>query len=283
MATNNDFVSLDVPNGPGSGAPSDVSDMAPGLSLIVTGPASSTGEIVIEVSQDGASFAAFTAIFPISDPPAAQLGVVAKFVRVTRFSGSGPALVAIGAPKTTSNLFGTLTLAPLDTSEMGPKKTIVLSGDHKLPIVIEGSADGSNYDAVASFTTKGSDVITVEGTWATMRIRRDDIPAGVTVTIGAGFPASAGSGGGSGFKYLLRVVGGQNGAGSTVCEGARVGDIVQNQIIYVATNVPPIQDSVDFGTGPLFEGVITVDDRIQQTSGADLSGKSVTVFLERAL
>lgn len=197
MATNNDFISLDVPSVPGTGAASDVSDMGFGLSLAVEGPPTSIGEIVIEASQNGTSFAPVTAVFSLNNPPAVRLAIVAKKVRVVRFTGTGPASVSVGAPKTSLNLFGTLSLSPLNTSEMGPFKTIVLVGEYVSPIVIEGSTDGSSYVAVASFDTQGSDVISTEGTWATMRVRPNTDLTGISVAVGTGFAAgSVGSGGG---------------------------------------------------------------------------------------
>jgi hypothetical protein len=222
MSTNNDFVSLAVPSSPGVGTPSDVSDMAFGLSVVVSGPPTSTGEIVIEASEDGVVFAPVTAVFPINNPPAVRLAMVVKFVRVVRFSGSGPAVVAVGAPKTSLNLFGTLSLAPLDTSEMGPFKTIVLVGQYVAPVVIEGSADGTNYDAVASFGTQDSDVISVEGTWATMRVRPNTDLTGVSVALGTGFVAGAG---GSGGGAVTRIIAGTN---ITVSPPSGLGDVTVN-------------------------------------------------------
>ena len=192
MPTNNDFVTLAVPDSPGIGAASDISDLAAEISLIVEGPSSSTGKVVIEISENGADFAAATAVFPLHNPPAGLLRIVAKFARVVRVSGSGPASVALGAPKTTLNLFGPLSLVPFDTSEMGPRKTIVLTGVYVMPIVVEGSVDGVNYDAVANFNTHASDVISIEGTWAFMRVRPGTVLAGVSLAVGGGFPAGAG-------------------------------------------------------------------------------------------
>lgn len=206
MSTNNDFVSLAVPSSAGIGAPSDISDMSFGLSLIVEGPASSTGEIVIEASQDGVNFAPVTAVFPLNNPPSLQLQILARFARVNRFSGSGPAVVVIASAKTGLNIFGTLSLSPLDTSEMGPLKTIVVVGQYSSPIVIEGSGDGTNYDSVASFSTQDSDTISISGTWATMRVRPNTVLDGVSVALGSGFVAGAGGTGGA----VTQIVAGTN-------------------------------------------------------------------------
>lgn len=206
MSTNNDFVSLAVPGVPGVGAASDISDMAFGLSLIVEGPGSSSGEIVIEASEDGVTFAPATAVFPINNPPAKLLKIVAKFARVVRFTGGGPAVVVLASAKTGLNLFGTLSLSPLDTSEMGPLKTVVVAGQYVGPIVIEGSGDGTNYDAVASFNTQDADVISIEGTWATMRVRPNTVLTGVTVALGSGFVPGAGGTGGA----VTQIIAGTN-------------------------------------------------------------------------
>lgn len=193
MPINNNFVSLAVPNGAGIGAPADISLLSRGLSLIVGGPRTSTGEILIEISGDGGQFAAATAVFPINNPPAEQLNLVARFARVRRVSGSGSAFVALGGTNTSMNLFGTLSLAPLDTSEFGPFKTIIVVGDYQGSIVIEGSNDGgATFDAVASFNTQASDVLTVEGTWGVMRARPGANLNNVVLFLGSGVDSSTG-------------------------------------------------------------------------------------------
>lgn len=198
MATNNDFVVLAVPASTGVGAPSDISDMAFGPSIIVDGPDSSSGKVIIEVSEDGTNFAPATTVFPIHNPTARILDVVARFARVRRFSGTGPANVALGSVKTTHNSFAALTSTsvPADTSEMGPLRTVVVVGQYDTPISIMGSNDGTNYDVIVSFNSLGSDVISFVGSYAFTRLRCDSSLNNVAVAIGGGFVAALSSAGG---------------------------------------------------------------------------------------
>lgn len=198
MATNNDFVTLAVPASAGVGVPSDISDMAFGPSIIVDGPDSSTGEVIIEVSEDGTNFAPATTVFPIHNPIARILDVVAKFARVRRFSGTGPANVALGSVKTTNNSFVALTstIVPADTSEMGPLRTVVVVGQYDTPISIMGSNDGTNYDVIASFNNLSSDVLSFVGAYAFTRLRCDSPLSNASVAIGGGFVAAPSGGAG---------------------------------------------------------------------------------------
>ena len=197
MATNNDFVVLAVPPSAGYGAASDISGLAVNPSFVIEGNAGTTGSLVVEVSQDGVHFASATPVLPLPDPPETTLlRIVAKFARVRRLSGSGGASAALGSPKTSLNLFGTVPTSPssLDTSEFGPNKTLVLVGSYEPPVIVEASNDGVSYNPIAIFNTEGSGVISVFGTWVSMRLRSN--PSSVNVTVGSGFEAGAGSGGG---------------------------------------------------------------------------------------
>lgn len=192
MSFNNSFVNLDVPNGPGTGAASDISGLSPDISLVVGGVLNATGEVVIEISGDGSNFAPATIIFPINNPPAKFIKLVAQFARVRRVSGQGGAFVSLGAATTSMNIFGSLSFTPFDSSEMGPFKTLIIAGAYPRTIVIEGSNNGTNYDAVASFNTGGSDVLTLQGTWMSMRVRPGTDLGSVSIFIGGGVSSSTG-------------------------------------------------------------------------------------------
>lgn len=189
MATNNDFVALEVPATAATGAPSDISGISNGLSLIVQGPASTTGRIVVEISGDGTNFAPVTSISPINNPSGRFLNLAARFARIRRLTGAGPAFAAIGGARAV-NAFGFLSLNPLDTSEMGPLKTIILSGPYSGKITIEGSVDGTNFDAIATFDTQDSGVLSIIGTWAAMRIQQGAILENVVVSLTASVDSS---------------------------------------------------------------------------------------------
>lgn len=179
----NAFVSLAVPGSSGVGAPSDISGLSASPSLIVDGPESSTGSISIEVSEDGTNFSPATSVFPIHNPPEKVLtGIVGNFARVRRIGGAGPGFVALGSLATEDNTFAVLSKIAVDTSGMGPYKTIVVAGVYDDVVVVEASNDGANYDVVATFNTKNTDLRTVYGTWSSMRLKGDsDVPTSVAV------------------------------------------------------------------------------------------------------
>jgi hypothetical protein len=192
MALNNSFVNLDVPVGQGTGAGSDISSLSPEISLVVTGAVNATGDIVVEISGDGVNFAPATSTFPINNPPASFLKLVARFARVRRFNGSGAASVSLGAAKTSMNIFGFLSFVALDTSEMGPFKTLIVAGTYPRAIIIEASNNGVTYDAIANFNTQGSAVLALQGIWMNMRVRSNTDLGGVVISIGAGVSTSVG-------------------------------------------------------------------------------------------
>lgn len=189
MATNT-FVTLDVPFAPGTGAPSDISGLSPNMSLVVEGPESSTGKIVIEVSEDGTHYAPATTTFPIHNPPEKNLRLIGATARVRRMDGGGPAFVALGSVTTDLNLFANLSKTSVDTSEMGPVKTVVITGTYIKPVIVEASNDGANYDVVLTLNTRGSDVLTLYGSWSSMRLR-DDSSIPESIAVGGGFDSGA--------------------------------------------------------------------------------------------
>jgi len=194
----NTFVTLAIPSAPNVGAAADVSALVFGLALIVTAPPDSDGEIVVEGSEDGTNFAPVTSVFPLQNPSAITIDVVAHYLRVRRLSGTGSAAAAVGsATAGIANAFVTLTYTEVDTSALGPLKTIVCSGTYDYRgVVVEGTTDGTNYDVVAQFNTGDSDFVSVDGAWSKMRLRTGyDAPSG-SVAVGAGYPAGASTGGG---------------------------------------------------------------------------------------
>lgn len=192
MATNT-FITLAVPPFPGTGAPADISELAPGISLVVEGPESSTGRVVVEVSEDGVHYAPATTTFPIHNPPEATLRLVGASARVRRVDGYGPAYVSLGSVTTAVNLFASLSKTPTDTSLMGPVKTVVITGSYIKPVIVEASNDGVNYDVVLTLTTRGADLLPIYGTWAKMRLRDDsDVPE--SIAVGSGFDSGSAGG-----------------------------------------------------------------------------------------
>lgn len=166
------------------------------------------GQLVLEISCDGgANFAPVTSS-PIKNPPLKTLygktnrdiaetstgtstgtdGMVAQFARIRRQTGGGVASASLGSETTTDNLFATITSTPVDTSALGPIKTVVCVGTYDPVVVVEGSVDGVNYDVVCQFDTKNSDVKYVVGSYALMRLR--GLPGGVppsgSVSVGGG-------------------------------------------------------------------------------------------------
>lgn len=204
----NSFISLPVPAGPGTGAPVNISALSAGPAMVIQGDAD-VGQLNLEISCDGGLHFAPVVGSPIKNPPLKTLygnsnrdtaetstgvatgteGMVAQFARIRRLSGSGVATAALGAETTGNNLFATLTAAPVDTSALGSIKTIVCCGDYPNGIVVvEGSVDGVNYDAVCQFDTHGSGVKFVIGSYAFMRLRSSNgaVSPSEGVSVGAG-------------------------------------------------------------------------------------------------
>lgn len=202
----NTFIVMAVP-GSGVGTAVDATALGAGPTMVVTGPELG-GDVVLEISCDGgAHFAPVTqSLIPnppfkvlkskidrdIADPqnghPTTTGGIVAQYARIRRLSGSGASTAALSSPSTTNNSFATFSgNASIDTSLMGPVKTLVVCGSYDSPIVVEGSIDGTNYDAVAKFDTNDSDVKVVDGAFASMRVKSGSGRASGSVSVGAGF------------------------------------------------------------------------------------------------
>lgn len=215
---NNTFVTLTVPASAGIGPASDITALGQTPSLIVDGPDSDTlSKLVIEVSEDGVNFAPVTEVFPIGNPPGLLLpGMVGAKARVVRLSGLGPAFVALGSTDTALNAFAVLSFTPVDTSAMGPYKTIVVRGEYERSVVVEASGDGIHYDVVATFNTGDSDTLSIYGTWAAMRLRQGT-SSPTSVAVGAGFAASLG--GAAGPTGPGGATGPTGGTGSTGATG----------------------------------------------------------------
>ena len=214
----NTFVTLVIPSSPGVGAAADVSMLVFGFDLIVTAPPDSDGEIIIEGSQDGSNFAPVSSVFPLQNPAAIHINVIAHYLRVRRLSGTGSATAAVGSATTTlPNAFATIGYVEVDTSALGPLKTIICSGSYDgRGVVLEGTSDGSNYDVVAQFHSGDSDFVSLTGTWSGMRLRSGyDAPSG-SLAIGAGYFAGMGSGtGGVGATGAPGPTGAQGATGPT--------------------------------------------------------------------
>lgn len=244
MATNT-FVLLDVPSAPGTGVPSDISGLSPNPSLIVEGPDSSTGRIIVEFSEDGVNYAPATTTFPIHNPPERSIKAVGSKARVRRLDGGGPAFVALGSISTTFNLFATLTKTAVDTSGMGPFKTVVITGTYVKPVIVEASNDGVNYDVVLTLTTRGSDLLFIYGSWTTMRLRDDsDVPE--SIAVGSGFE-TGGPGGG-----VTKIIAGTN---VTISPPSGVGQVTVN-----ATSgggaADHLEEPLDLNDSPLPAGAV---------------------------
>ncbi len=201
----NTFIDLSTPSGPGVGPAVDVSALSEGATMVAVGPGD--GEVVLEISCDGgANFSPVTqSLIPnppskilasrtnrdIADPqdgkPTSTGGIVAQYARARRLTGAGGSKVSLASATSTRNLFATLSKVPIPTVSMGPFKTIVVCGTYAGQVVVEGSTDGTNYDAVAMFDTGGSDVRCVEGSFVAMRLRPSASAPSGSVSVGAGF------------------------------------------------------------------------------------------------
>lgn len=218
--SSNTFIALPVPNGVGVGAPANVSGLAPGPVLVVDGD-DSGNSLVLEISNDGGLNYGPVTLSGSKNPPLKTLygknntdivepyvgkatgtgGMVAQFARIRRILGLGAVTAGLGSLAATDNLFVTLNgTTPVSTSLLGPLKTIVCVGSYAKPVIVEGTTDGVNYDAVCQFNTQNSDVKYVIGSYLFMRLRGGPTTSisGVSVSVGGGTPATSGAAGAAG-------------------------------------------------------------------------------------
>ena len=201
----NQFVTLPVPAGNGIGASVDVSAMGAEKTVVVCGGAF-VAAVHIEVSNDGVTWG------PFIDFTACDWDnyiVSCRFMRV-RVSGykSGAPVAAVGAsgagasasislPVPASNGVGTA----VDTSALGPLKSIVVAGSYDAVVTIQISEDGVTFSDAESFPKPDRENIEA---WARfMRVRQSGYVSGVaTVTVTGSSMSAGASGGASGNVFL---------------------------------------------------------------------------------
>lgn len=188
MPAPNTFVTIPVPVSTGLGPSVDVTSLSFEQTLVVEGPTADSGELVLELSEDGTNWSPFRKAPIVFNPVPQYLKFVANKARVRRLSGNGAATATLGALSTLKNLYGTLGYTAIDTSAMGPARTIICSGTYNGNVIVEASNDGTQYDAIAQFNTGNSFVIFVYGSWSKMRLRSDSVLPSGSVSIGSGFP-----------------------------------------------------------------------------------------------
>lgn len=199
----NVFVSLPVPVSIGPGLPVDVSGLLGDKSIVVDAPGNE-GVISIEGSQDSVNYAPLITLSLINNPTSSSLHAVVAKLRVRRVSGPAPLSVTIGGETTGANLFATLPLPSalgpgpiIDTSAMGPDKTIIVSDGSYRIVAVEGSNDGIEFNPIVSFNTGGADSQSFIGVYSKMRALLSAVKATgslPTITVGAGPFTGSGTG-----------------------------------------------------------------------------------------
>ena len=206
----NQFVTLPVPVGNGTGAAVDVSAMGAEKTVVVCGGAF-VAAVHIEVSNDGVTWG------PFIDFTACDWDnyiVSCRFMRV-RVSGykSGAPVAAVGAsdagasasislPVPAGNGVGTA----VDTSVLGPLKSIVVAGSYDAVVTIQISEDGVTFSDAESFPKPDRENIEA---WARfMRVRQSGYVSGAaTVTVTGSSMSAGASGGASGNVSLAEGTG----------------------------------------------------------------------------
>jgi hypothetical protein len=205
----NVFLQIPVPTTPGVGAAIDVSGIGPEKSIVLSGPggalpaeSGAEGTVVLEVSQDGSHFAPYKLIDLVADPRIPSFVVVCSHVRVRRTIGfGGNVTLALGGESTSSNLFGTILVpgsgvgVPLDTSALGVRKTVVVSGQYVGNLIIEGSVDGgTKFDPIITCSTQNSASYVIQGIWQYMRVTRVGGVGGSPIATVGGHPIGGAGG-----------------------------------------------------------------------------------------
>lgn len=208
----NVFATLTVPQS-GAGAATSTTTMGPQKTITVTG--TFVAPVIVEVSNDGATFAPIAIIYPVAgEPSKANVTGIAVSMRVSRpYPDTNQPTVTVSAAEYLDNDYGTFDVpasdgvgAATNTSTHGELHTLTVVGAPWTgTIVIEGSADaGATYDVVGQFSGLIENAthlaLALQGVYNRMRVRRYGVKslAGVatvvpTVAIGS---ASIDSGGG---------------------------------------------------------------------------------------
>lgn len=177
------FVSLPTPVGNGVGASVNVSAMGALKTLAVCG--SFVASINIEVSDDNVTWGPLANFTGCSWD---TVSVACQFMRV-RVSGhqSGAAIVTVGAgdagsfavvlPVPPGNGVGAL----IDTSTLGPTKSVIVSGVFEATVNIEISQDGVSFSDVLTFTNPDRE--NFEGFARFMRVKLSGHTSGAPVPV----------------------------------------------------------------------------------------------------
>ncbi len=200
----NTFIALAVPVTSGVGAATDVSGLGSKTVLVEGVPPGIgpfAGALIIEGSQDNeASFLPFDSINLAVDPPKITIETALTHVRVRRANvaiGTPAPVVTLGAENVAGNAYASLPVTPgngtgaaVNTSAHPPNHTVLVSGQYRGDIVIEGSmeAAGENFDVVAEILTQGLGRVIFSGPYSRMRVRREDVglsPGLPIVTVGS--------------------------------------------------------------------------------------------------
>lgn len=226
----NIFVNLPIPATDGVGAAVDVSTLGVEKTIVVGSTPGPSGEpfrctINIEMSNAAAAPAADNEWAPVATFALAgdlTIPIAAKWFRVRRSDSKTPTgtpTCDVGANDdgvTLSSLVATAgdgSGASVNTSTLGPYKTVVVGGAFRGNVNIEISNDNVHFSPEVSFTNPGQKSATFITEF--MRVTRDGVPTiapGLPlITIAAGNVSSGGGGSGGGFQmFNVAAVAGQS-------------------------------------------------------------------------
>jgi hypothetical protein len=201
----NTFISLDVPQGDGTGIPVVVGATGRPKTFVLSGTVRPGGRFIVEGSQDGQTWDILvgkdgTQVFFTSGAEGAKtLDCIVQQVRVRSIGHlptDQPPSITMGAPPANgTNFFGTLDVpttgslgAALDLGiETGPLKTFIVRG----PVppgsryTIQASMDGVKFDEVLLVTSDQQGARSKEVICRFVRVQRNSVGAGPTITVGA--------------------------------------------------------------------------------------------------
>jgi len=187
--------------GSGFGAAVSVAALDQDKLFVASGPAGAI--VVIEGSTDGGvSFAPVASFEIFPNPTAVPISLTLTHIRAKNLTLFGPVSLSVGAEVVSvANVFSSIPVSLVapgvsaDTSALGERKAVLITGEYTGVVVLEGSQDGSSFNAIASFGTGQADAVVIVGILQRMRATLIQGVGSPSVSVGA--PAPGGGGGGS--------------------------------------------------------------------------------------
>lgn len=208
--------SLNIPATNTVGTSSDVSVLDPSRTIVFTGTLGAGESIVVEGTADPAGTNGWNAVAVFNAGSATRIPVttVSKFLRVRRYSpdqSTAVPIVTVDATALGTNVYAALSVpagngsgTALNVSASGTTLQWFTSGTFRdgESLVLEGSEDGTTFQAIASVTSGYPSPPSFVGRYQLLRVTRRGVGLPSTVTSFIGISTSAAGGGGTTFNVM---------------------------------------------------------------------------------